>query len=411
MTTKTGRNDLCPCGSGKKYKKCCIVLENIIDPEEDLFTRYNNILSVTKIKLEQAYAQPIKKIRNEAKDLFLRFTPDRILTSEYESLFSDWLWLDKTDSEENTLAFHYLQTHGEYMDDSLRTCLSSLTLSYLSIYEVVGMENQLLKVKDIFTDLEVGVLVKEPFDSPQSLLLGRLVHMPEASIFSGTVLLMTNEDDRQEFIINHFNYLKSLSTDTYLNLFKFQGHIILGLFAHAYKKVMVNLNDIRYAPLNQEDSKKLVTAWQSNENFSPVHNLEGYQWFTPVYSDRGYVRIAIGEENIILSADVLDDVDYLQEQVKSLLPTLDFTIINSIFLNQPPSLAHSDIWLAIIKDQESEKWLNTPVNELEGRTPNEVLKEDGGKNYLLKILNNLEDSVATEEQQDFIVYLKERIEN
>ena len=24
MRTKIGRNDLCPCGSGKKYKKCCI---------------------------------------------------------------------------------------------------------------------------------------------------------------------------------------------------------------------------------------------------------------------------------------------------------------------------------------------------------------------------------------------------
>ena len=22
-TTKAGRNDACPCGSGKKYKKCC----------------------------------------------------------------------------------------------------------------------------------------------------------------------------------------------------------------------------------------------------------------------------------------------------------------------------------------------------------------------------------------------------
>ena len=22
-TTKIGRNDSCPCGSGKKYKKCC----------------------------------------------------------------------------------------------------------------------------------------------------------------------------------------------------------------------------------------------------------------------------------------------------------------------------------------------------------------------------------------------------
>jgi uncharacterized protein len=23
-TSKTGRNDPCPCGSGKKYKKCCL---------------------------------------------------------------------------------------------------------------------------------------------------------------------------------------------------------------------------------------------------------------------------------------------------------------------------------------------------------------------------------------------------
>jgi len=22
---KTGRNDICPCGSGKKYKKCCLI--------------------------------------------------------------------------------------------------------------------------------------------------------------------------------------------------------------------------------------------------------------------------------------------------------------------------------------------------------------------------------------------------
>lgn len=25
---KTGRNDLCPCGSGKKYKKCCLLKED-----------------------------------------------------------------------------------------------------------------------------------------------------------------------------------------------------------------------------------------------------------------------------------------------------------------------------------------------------------------------------------------------
>jgi uncharacterized protein YecA (UPF0149 family) len=24
MTVKVGRNDPCPCGSGRKYKKCCL---------------------------------------------------------------------------------------------------------------------------------------------------------------------------------------------------------------------------------------------------------------------------------------------------------------------------------------------------------------------------------------------------
>jgi uncharacterized protein YecA (UPF0149 family) len=26
-TPKAGRNDPCPCGSGKKYKKCCMLVE------------------------------------------------------------------------------------------------------------------------------------------------------------------------------------------------------------------------------------------------------------------------------------------------------------------------------------------------------------------------------------------------
>ena len=31
MSNKTGRNDPCPCGSGKKYKQCCA------DPNASLF--------------------------------------------------------------------------------------------------------------------------------------------------------------------------------------------------------------------------------------------------------------------------------------------------------------------------------------------------------------------------------------
>lgn len=41
---KTGRNDPCPCGSGKKYKKCCIGKENIIQfPQESKSQKINSI--------------------------------------------------------------------------------------------------------------------------------------------------------------------------------------------------------------------------------------------------------------------------------------------------------------------------------------------------------------------------------
>ncbi|WP_282125251.1 YecA family protein [Marinifilum flexuosum] len=49
MSKKIGRNDKCPCGSGKKYKKCCIDSENIFDTTQveiessTIFNKYNSI--------------------------------------------------------------------------------------------------------------------------------------------------------------------------------------------------------------------------------------------------------------------------------------------------------------------------------------------------------------------------------
>lgn len=33
MPQKTGRNDSCPCGSGKKYKKCCLPADQARESE------------------------------------------------------------------------------------------------------------------------------------------------------------------------------------------------------------------------------------------------------------------------------------------------------------------------------------------------------------------------------------------
>lgn len=42
ISQKTGRNDPCPCGSGKKYKKCCLGKDTLSNPE-DSSDRINNL--------------------------------------------------------------------------------------------------------------------------------------------------------------------------------------------------------------------------------------------------------------------------------------------------------------------------------------------------------------------------------
>lgn len=58
MDSKPGRNDPCPCGSGKKYKQCCMNKERPrVGPKK--FTA--KILSTPKTinLIERAYTQPI----------------------------------------------------------------------------------------------------------------------------------------------------------------------------------------------------------------------------------------------------------------------------------------------------------------------------------------------------------------
>jgi len=48
MATKTGRNEPCPCGSGKKYKNCCIDKVNSIPGYKPILTNEDDILRYTE---------------------------------------------------------------------------------------------------------------------------------------------------------------------------------------------------------------------------------------------------------------------------------------------------------------------------------------------------------------------------
>jgi hypothetical protein len=100
---RVGRNDPCPCGSGKKYKKCCLVKDQkrLRDPSE--------IAGVTREELRQRPEQYLSKERLWEMDRYelLRVAPDKIQPDLLPMLISHLM-----DLGEYRAAFKVFETIG-----------------------------------------------------------------------------------------------------------------------------------------------------------------------------------------------------------------------------------------------------------------------------------------------------------
>ncbi|HOQ09373.1 MAG TPA: DUF2384 domain-containing protein [Syntrophomonadaceae bacterium] len=63
-----------------------------------------------------------------------------------------------------------------------------------------------------------------------------------------------------------------------------------------------------------------------------------------------------------------------------------------------------------MKDQHTEIWLDTPHEELEGQTPRQLLDDIEGRKRLLDMLREFSASVQSEDQLEFINFMKARVE-
>jgi hypothetical protein len=68
MNTKVGRNDPCPCGSGKKYKQCCLAKEKATPGISGLKKKFTaKLLSQPKPidLMERTFGAAIENIEKE----------------------------------------------------------------------------------------------------------------------------------------------------------------------------------------------------------------------------------------------------------------------------------------------------------------------------------------------------------
>lgn len=202
MKDKTGRNDPCECGSGKKYKKCCLPTHSANVVAADFGWRKLRQLegAVFDNHLIPYVTQTLPKaiLKAAAED----FMPEELPEAMEEELlfthfFMPWLlfnWIPLDDfgvtqfEAEKTIAQNYMKSHERKLTGVERRFINAMNSTYYSFYTVLEVAfEKALTVKDIL--LGTQHTLKERQGTHQikrgDILFSRILTLDNQSIFVG----------------------------------------------------------------------------------------------------------------------------------------------------------------------------------------------------------------------------------
>ncbi len=213
---KIGRNKPCPCGSGKKYKKCCLNKEK--PPESLLWHRLNSAYD----KLQKQLLDYARRAFGElafplAMDDFLLWPEEENpieLIKDHMPLFIPWFlfeWeYDPFDGdvelpapEDESVALAYLNAHSSRLDRLEQKLVEATLAQPFSFYEVMNCQpGQGYRLKDILRGIETDVYERLGSENarPGDILLCRVVQVDEVAILIGCSDILIPPDWKPEII-------------------------------------------------------------------------------------------------------------------------------------------------------------------------------------------------------------------
>ena len=197
---KTGRNDPCPCGSGKKYKRCCLNAGSVQadSPVDFTWRKLRELLDGYPTKMlrfiTEAYGPlAVHEAWNEFMcDEDLEFDPDTPLIQLFMPWFFNCWSPDPFDTMIGNKSLHkvtptaaYLSSKGRRLDPLLRRYLESLLTAPFTFFEVIECDPGTgLTLRDVMTQEQHAVTEKGLSQGVQrgDLLFGQLASVDQLTM-------------------------------------------------------------------------------------------------------------------------------------------------------------------------------------------------------------------------------------
>lgn len=208
MSKKPGRNDPCPCGSGKKYKECCGLSQTQggfvqtpelwFPPSEQTGTLWDDYMEVIPIvamygKKIMDFDEDGPEFKRAVSDFEKRFRPGE-KDGITDSFFMSWMHFDlRFGKSLETVAERLLS--DPMISDLMEpgpTYIRQLSESYLTFFEIIASTSRpdAVTIRELGTGKRFTVFhVRELFEinpEPGEIWFARRVGPPERSIFYTT---------------------------------------------------------------------------------------------------------------------------------------------------------------------------------------------------------------------------------
>ena len=194
---KIGRNDRCPCGSGRRYKKCC--LSAATDSGDSLYERLRNCEGTVVDKLARfarraygatALAQAAEEFQQDPSGA--EEEPDPAVFIPW--FVFDWIPVVRgpvrgvTATTAPSLMDAYLRAEGRSLSDMERTFIEAVREEPFSFYEILEADpGNGVRVRDILRGVEWHVTERSASGSLQrgDVVYARVATLSGLSIFEG----------------------------------------------------------------------------------------------------------------------------------------------------------------------------------------------------------------------------------
>ncbi|MDX8385723.1 MAG: SEC-C domain-containing protein [Gallionella sp.] len=203
---KPGRNDLCPCGSGKKYKQCCLKSEKIHPENEFLWLRIRRAIEGSPMRiLDFSSSYYGREALLEAWDDFMPWEDEEFtMDTPHMTIFMPWFYYEWTPDPKHTavkrealdgrtLGQAYLDKKAHQIDPLLARYIEQCCANPFSFYDVMAVRyDDGYTLRDIFTGEDIKVT--EHAGSRQSqvgdILFGKVAKVDEVAMLEASAPFM-----------------------------------------------------------------------------------------------------------------------------------------------------------------------------------------------------------------------------